>query len=590
MNDALYEGDETVVADITNVSGGGATEDGTQTATVTITDDESAPTVTLSTSPTTIDENGGTSTLTATLSTAASEDVTVTLTYSGTATGSGTDYSASTTITITAGNTSGTTTITANDDNIYEGDETVVADITNVSGGGATEDGTQTATVTIVDDESNNIPDAVDDLFSVNEDETLTGDVSLNDNRLSDTPITFSLSTDVSHGTLTFNSDGTFTFIPNPDYYGADSFTYTVCDADNDCSTATVDITVNLVNDPPVAVNDTTNISGTGSISVLDNDSDPDEDNLTVSIITYPKNGTVTVSNGVITYTSSNNTCGMDSIEYKICDSEPLCATAWVIIYTQPADSDGDGIPDEVETLTADTDNDGILDYLDLDSDNDGIPDKVEAHTTNDLCNYEDYDFDGDGTPDYLDLDSDNDNIFDIVEDGGTDDNNDGTVDNFTDNNNDGADDDNLTDGTLDTDNDGSPDYNDLDSDGDGLSDEEEGFINDCDNDGIVDYIDPDVCVTGLFIPEGYSPNGDGINDFFVIQGLENYPNNHIKIINRWGNTVYETDGYNNDWDGKNTKGVSVGNDDLPEGTYFYILHLGDDANKKKKGYIYLKR
>lgn len=67
-----------------------------------------------------------------------------------------------------------------------------------------------------------------------------------------------------------------------------------------------------------------------------------------------------------------------------------------------------------------------------------------------------------------------------------------------------------------------------------------------------------------LRIPEGFSPNGDGINDIFVIRGLEAFPNSTLHIFNRWGSVVFETTRYNNDWDG----------DNLPAGTYFYILKL----------------
>lgn len=72
-----------------------------------------------------------------------------------------------------------------------------------------------------------------------------------------------------------------------------------------------------------------------------------------------------------------------------------------------------------------------------------------------------------------------------------------------------------------------------------------------------------------LRIPEGFSPNGDGINDLFVIRGLEAFPGSTLQIFNRWGGVVFETTRYNNDWDG----------DNLPAGTYFYILKLpnGED-------------
>ena len=92
-----------------------------------------------------------------------------------------------------------------------------------------------------------------------------------------------------------------------------------------------------------------------------------------------------------------------------------------------------------------------------------------------------------------------------------------------------------------------------------------------------------------LNIPEGFSPNGDGVNDVFVIRGMENYPNNTFVIFNRWGDKVYEANPYLNNWDGKSTTGLRVGGNELPIGTYFYVLDLGD-GSKAIKGTIYLNR
>jgi gliding motility-associated-like protein/uncharacterized repeat protein (TIGR01451 family) len=94
---------------------------------------------------------------------------------------------------------------------------------------------------------------------------------------------------------------------------------------------------------------------------------------------------------------------------------------------------------------------------------------------------------------------------------------------------------------------------------------------------------------TDFFIPEGFSPNGDHINDFFVIRGIQYYPNNRFTIFNRWGNKVFETIQYKNKWDGKSTMGLRIGGDDLPTGTYFYLLDLGD-GSAIIKGTIYLNR
>ena len=97
-----------------------------------------------------------------------------------------------------------------------------------------------------------------------------------------------------------------------------------------------------------------------------------------------------------------------------------------------------------------------------------------------------------------------------------------------------------------------------------------------------------------FLIPNAFSPNGDGINDYFEIPGIDYYENNSITIINRWGNKVYEARNYgiNNSpefWDGKSNTGFRIGDDNLPTGTYYYILDLGN-GEKPLSGSIYLDR
>jgi uncharacterized repeat protein (TIGR01451 family)/gliding motility-associated-like protein len=90
-----------------------------------------------------------------------------------------------------------------------------------------------------------------------------------------------------------------------------------------------------------------------------------------------------------------------------------------------------------------------------------------------------------------------------------------------------------------------------------------------------------------FFIPEGFSPNDDGVNDLFVIRGISHFPENNIVIFNRWGNKVFEASPYQSTWDGKSTNNLQIGGEDLPVGTYFYVLELGDGSDFYK-GTIYL--
>ena len=90
-----------------------------------------------------------------------------------------------------------------------------------------------------------------------------------------------------------------------------------------------------------------------------------------------------------------------------------------------------------------------------------------------------------------------------------------------------------------------------------------------------------------LFIPESFSPNGDGYNDRFVILGIENFADNELMVFNRQGITVYYRANYQNDWDGTPGEGRVQGGV-LPEGTYYYIFKYGE--NGIRKGYVYINR
>ncbi|MBR9915323.1 MAG: DUF11 domain-containing protein, partial [Algicola sp.] len=98
--------------------------------------------------------------------------------------------------------------------------------------------------------------------------------------------------------------------------------------------------------------------------------------------------------------------------------------------------------------------------------------------------------------------------------------------------------------------------------------------------------VDP-ICLT---IYNEFSPNGDGINDFFNIDCIETFPNNKLEVYNRWGNIVFEARGYRNDWEGtSNGRAVLSEGDQLPVGTYYYVIDLGD-GSEPRVGWLYLNR
>jgi gliding motility-associated-like protein len=99
----------------------------------------------------------------------------------------------------------------------------------------------------------------------------------------------------------------------------------------------------------------------------------------------------------------------------------------------------------------------------------------------------------------------------------------------------------------------------------------------------------------GVVIYNAVSPNDDGINDYFNIDGIDACPQNKVSIFNRWGAKVFETTAYNTS--GNVFKGISEGNmtmaknEKLPTGTYFYIIDFLDEnggIRTKKAGYLYL--
>ncbi len=100
----------------------------------------------------------------------------------------------------------------------------------------------------------------------------------------------------------------------------------------------------------------------------------------------------------------------------------------------------------------------------------------------------------------------------------------------------------------------------------------------------------PTVLVIDKFlVPEVFTPNGDGTNDFFVIKGIQKTENT-LTVFNRWGNKVYKMDNYDNTWNGMPNVSGTLGNQKLPQGTYYYILEFKGETNlKTTNGFVVLQ-
>ncbi|WP_442771199.1 retention module-containing protein, partial [Zoogloea ramigera] len=183
---------------------------------------------------------------------------------------------------------------------------------------------------------TNQPPVATDDpAFTTREDEATTVTVLTNDSDPDGDPISVTRAT-APNGTVTLNPDGTLRYVPNPDFNGTDTITYTISDGKGGTATATVTVNVTPVNDPPVARPDTasTNEDTPVILPVLGNDSDADGDPLTVTNATVnPAQGSVVINpDGTLSFTPAPNFNGPAQITYTIDDGKGGTTTAVVTV------------------------------------------------------------------------------------------------------------------------------------------------------------------------------------------------------------------------------------------------------------------
>ncbi len=321
-------------------------------------------------------------------------------------------------------------------------------------------------------------------------------------------------------------------------------------------------------------------------------------------------------------YPNNNARLGASNAQYCTAEAARLILTdTYGIIVTdagQYCDTDEDGILDASDNCTSignvdqnDNDMDGQGDACDADDDNDGTFDTEDAFP---LDATEDTDTDSDGTGDNTDTDDDNDGTFDTedtfpfdaTEDTDTDE--DGVGDNAdTDDDNDetlDADDAFPLDATedTDTDEDGIGNNADTDDDNDETLDTEDAFPldatedTDTDEDGIGDNADTDDEATGtdnnnpniseeetVVSAEAFTPNGDNINDTWIIKNIENFPNAVVSVYNRFGHEVFKAVNYVNNWDGT----FKSNSEKLPPGSYYYVIEL-QNGSKPSSGWIFI--
>src|SRR5262245_15940924 len=137
-----------------------------------------------------------------------------------------------------------------------------------------------------------------------------------------------------ANGSVVINN-GTLTYSPAPNFHGTDSFTYTISDSHGGSDTATVTVTVNSVNDAPVANDDTatTNQDQAISIAVLATDTHVAADTLTVTDVTQDANATTAINqDGGVTYTPNAGFFGSDSFTYTVSDGHGGTDTASVTV------------------------------------------------------------------------------------------------------------------------------------------------------------------------------------------------------------------------------------------------------------------
>jgi hypothetical protein len=230
---------------------------------------------------------------------------------------------------------------------------------------------TASATVSVTVRSVNDPPVANNDTATVAEDSSNNViSVTANDTDADGDDLTVT-SASAADGTVT-RDGGNVRYTPPPDFNGSTTINYTISDGNGGSDSATVSVTVTQQNDPPVANNDTATVAEDSSnnvINVTANDTDPDDDTLTVTSASA-QNGSVTFGGGNVTYTPNANFSGTDRINYTISDGSGGSDSA-VVTVTVTAVNDPPVANDDTATVAEDSTN-NVINVTANDTDADG--------------------------------------------------------------------------------------------------------------------------------------------------------------------------------------------------------------------------
>ncbi|MBU7005561.1 Ig-like domain-containing protein [Phosphitispora fastidiosa] len=231
--------------------------------------------------------------------------------------------------------------------------------------------GTVTATVNVTVTPVNDQPVAANDSAVVDEDGNVVIAVLANDTDVDGDTLSIAEFPQGSHGTVEL-ADNKLRYTPTANYHGTDSFSYGISDGNGGTATATVNVTINSINDEPVAANETVTVNedSTTLVDVLVNDTDVDGDTLSIAGFAQGTNGTVAQEGDSLRYTPDANYNGADSFSYTISDGNGGTVTATVNVTVtpvndQPVAANDSAVVDEDSTVLIDV----LLNDTDIDGD-----------------------------------------------------------------------------------------------------------------------------------------------------------------------------------------------------------------------------